>query len=33
MHLAVRGQWNYVRNLEAVEYFLCKGYRKFWNYI
>lgn len=27
MHLTIRGQWNYVRKLEAVEYFLCKGYK------
>lgn len=32
MHLAVRGQWNYVRKLEAAEYFLCKGYKKSSNY-
>lgn len=32
MSLAGRGQWNYVRKLEAVKYFLCKGYKKSSNY-
>lgn len=30
--LVVRGQWNHVRKLEAVEYFLYNGYGIFWNY-